>query len=81
MKKIILGIFYVSPVIDSITGYLMGISGTENYVSKIYRIVAFSVLYIDYLRIGGVKKIAYQLLATGYVIFLLLCITWRRFYY
>ena len=72
MKTLILCIFYVSPIIDGITGYFMGISGTENAISKIYRIIAFSILYFAYFKIAGRNKATYQILLTGYAGLLLL---------
>lgn len=72
MRLFVLGIFYIAPAIDSITGYFMGVSGEENAISKVYRIIAFIVLYFAYFKAAGMNKVTYQILLSVYSILLLI---------
>lgn len=71
MKIFVLNIFYISPVIDSITGYFMGITGEDNAISKIYRMTVFVILYIFYFMTSEIKKASYQVLLSIYSVLLM----------
>lgn len=64
MRVLLLGILYIAPVIDSFTGYFMGISGNDNNISKVYRMVSFSTLYLLCICKSKENQIVKQILLT-----------------